>query len=300
MNMEGINNTSVVDNTDSFYNVAKKTSASQGKKLLEKTEGQEYNCEKDKYLLYCRDLKLAERRTCMREYTQNQISADDLRNCFKDAIDTAYDELSQSCYLKEGDQIPFLNKLFVEMKIEINQITEGANLVEGWNMAKSNGISESNCIYYNADYYYSYEEMCEMLRDCFDEFAEEKGIGDLKNEVFFARVLPPNSGFNNAWNCRYKNLKMINTEADPPRNFVFFYGANMETSEEILYVNGEGISSGQGQTLDLTAGKEEQKQYLTFLDFAKSRYQAQEELWERLHFLKNFRIYSLKRLLLNY
>jgi hypothetical protein len=43
-----------------------------------------------------------------------------------------------------------------------------------------------------------------------------------KNEEVFAKALPSGFGFNSLWNCQYKNLKMINTEADPPRNFVFW------------------------------------------------------------------------------
>lgn len=297
MNMEGINNTSVVSSKEILYRPEKTASALKKEILTDKAEEQKIRKKKE-FLIH--GINYDKWSGCMKQFVQKQISADQLKDCIKDTLATVYGEaLEIGNWSKEG-QIEFLNKQYFEMKISATAISRGANLLEGWEVARSYGISERSCFYYNAEYYYLNEEIGEMLRNCFDEFAEEKGIGDLKNEEYFEKNIKPGFGFNSSWNCQYKNLKMINTEADPPRNFVFFYGANMETSEEILYVNGEGISSGQGQTLDLTAGKEEQKQYLTFLDFAKSRCQAQEELWERLHFLKNFRIYSLKRLLLNY
>ena len=298
MNMEGISNTSVISSNEMLYSTENTSSVLKKEVLTEEIEDKKIRKKREHTILHGENYeKWAE---CMKQFVKKQNSADEFRDCIKDTLVTVYDEaLAMGNWSKEG-LMELFNMQYFEMKRSSTAIARGANLLEGWEMARSYGISERQCFYYNAEYYYLNEEMREMIQGCFDEFAEEKGIGDLKNEEYYEKNKMPGFDFNNSWNCQYKNLKMINTEADPPRNFVFFYGANMETSKEVLYVNGEGISSDQGQTLELSADLEEDKPYLTFLDFAKSRCQAQEELWERLHYLKNFRIYSLKRLLLNY
>lgn len=299
MNMEGIN-TSLVDNTELLYEAIKTSSVSKGGISEEKVKEQKIRNEKQNQLFLCHGMNEEKWTECMKQFVRDQTSADNLKSCIKDALEATYREAVKSGCLDESNQKQFFNSEFFSMKVAIEFIAEGANTEEGWRVARSYGISESRCIYYNAEYYYRHEEMGQILRDCFNELAEEKGMGDLKNEEYYARKAKPGAGFNSLWNCQHKNIKMINTEADPPRNFVFFYGENWETSKEVLYVNGEGISSGSGETLELSGSQEEKGKHFNFLDFIKSKYEGQEELWERLHYLKNFRIYSLKRMLLNY
>ena len=268
--------------------------------MTESIEEKKIRKEREDYLFYGHSINEEKWSECMKRFVRKQTSADDLKNCIKDTLEAVYVgavKVGDRCI---EDQIKYMNIQFFNMKVAINQIAEGANLMEGWQVARSYGISERRCVYYNAEFYYLHEEMGEILRDCFNEFAEEKDLGDLKNEEYFAKKAHPEFGFNSAWSSRYKNIKMINIEADPPRNFVFFYGENWETSKEVLYVNGEGISSGSGETLELSGSQEEKGKHFNFLDFIKSKYEGQEELLERLHYLKNFRIYSLKRMLLNY
>lgn len=96
---------------------------------------------------------------------------------------------------------------------------------------------------------------------------------------------------------------MINTEAVPPEEFSFYYQVEYSNihknfkeydyeERHYLLVNGEtSVVKEEFRMKDDTMLN--RKPFNNLLDYVKSKYLEQDHLWKELHYLKNFKIYSL-------
>lgn len=119
--------------------------------------------------------------------------------------------------------------------------------------------------------------------------------GDDFNEVW--------SGSYESWNGHYNHCEMINTEAVPPEEFSFYYQVEYSDihknfkeydyeERHYLLVNGEtSVVKEEFRMTDDTMLN--RKPFNNLLDYVKSKYLEQDHLWKELHYLKNFKIYSL-------
>ncbi|MCH5267074.1 MAG: hypothetical protein J1E62_01915 [Lachnospiraceae bacterium] len=232
----------------------------------------------------------------MRGFFRGHKSVDELKQCVMETIREAYD-----CGVVTDVNL-LLNTLYHTFKVQAIQLAEAENFLEGREMSKKYGTSDDKFAYYNSKYYYASEEACELFRSCIEEFAKEEEIPDFECEEGFGSGINPNFSYNSLWSSYHKNLKIINTEVAPPRNFSFFYGKNYEKNSEIFFVN--GISFDSAQKPEESEKKWDKGRFLTMYDYANyllsGRISGQEDSRSPLRYLKNFRISSLERILLNY
>lgn len=235
----------------------------------------------------------------MKLFAHGNISVDEMKNRFTGAIRDVY-RIKKENGLEDGGETRVLNSMYLSLRNSAIYISEGANLVEGREIAHEYGIGRNNFVYYNAKYYYVCEQITRTLGECMNEFAEDKSLGELHNEEYYTKNTKPGFNFNSLCMCRYANVEMINTEVDPPKDFVFFCGKNWETEEEIFYVNDISLRSGSAKNETVLQDGRESKPPLNMLDYAKRLFSGEDVMWDTFHFLKNFRICSLKRLYMAY
>lgn len=232
-------------------------------------------------------------------FVHGNISVDEMKNRLAGVIRDVY-SIKIENGLEEGKEVGFLNSWYLSLRNSAIWISEGANLVEGREIAHEYGIGRNNFVYYNAKYYYVCEQITRTLGECMNEFAEEKSLGELHNEEYYTKNTKPGFNFNSLCMCTYTNVEMINTEVDPPKDFVFFCGKNWETEEEIFYVNDISLRSDSAKNETVLQDGRESKPPLNMLDYAKRLFSGEDVMWDTFHFLKNFRICSLKRLYMAY
>lgn len=294
--------TASVNNSTFQYEVAQTNRTEQSEASLDKNEKWKQVEEMKNISLYANTMNYDKRIQAMRLFFRGQMSADELKQCIMDTIQDTYDYVVEKGVLDEDKQMHFLNSLYRNLKIQAVQLAKDENFLEGRAMSRKYGTSRDKFAYYNSKFYYSCEESFVLFRNCFEEFAKEKGVEDYEWEVGFGSGVNPNYSFNSTWGSHHKNLKIINTEAEPPRNFIFFYGLNYEKSSEFFFVN--GVSFEPTEKEGLSEKKWNRGSLLTMYDYAdflfSGKISEQDEFLSQLHYLKNFRIFSLERILRNY
>ena len=227
-------------------------------------------------------------------------------------IRNAYEEAVSGGWLDKDDEKEFLNTMYCDLTIEAVQNAVSSNIVEGRALNRQNAVNvqDSKFVYYNAKFYHSCEKVKEVLRDCLDRFSEELGIENLDKEKYLSENVKNGDDFNavwsgsyESWNGHYNQCEMINTEAVPPEEFSFYYQVEYSNihknfkeydyeERHCLLVNGEtSVVKEEFRMKDDTMLN--RKPFNNLLDYVKSKYLEQDHLWKELHYLKNFKIYSL-------
>lgn len=227
-------------------------------------------------------------------------------------IRNAYEEAVSGGWLDKDDEKEFLNTMYCDLTIEAVQNAVSSNIVEGRALNRQNAVNvqDSKFVYYNAKFYHSCEKAKEVLRDCLDRFSEELGIENLDKEKYLSEHVKNGDDFNavwsgsyESWNGHYNHCEMINTEAVPPEEFSFYYQVEYSDihkkfkeydyeERHCLLVNGEtSVVKEEFRMTDDTMLN--RKPFNNLLDYVKSKYLEQDHLWKELHYLNNFKIYSL-------
>lgn len=125
---------------------------------------------------------------------------------------------------------------------------------------------------------------------------------NLDKEMYLSEHIKNGDDFNAIWSGSYNNCKMINTEAVPPEEFSFFYQVEYSDIhrkvkeydyEELHCLLVNGVTSVVKEEFRITDDTMlNRKPFNNLLDYVKSKYLEQDRLWEELHYLKNFKIYS--------
>ncbi len=237
-------------------------------------------------LLKCRVKDSVQRKGYLTSFYQNKISDDELEGAISNTIRNAYEAASSGGWLNKDNQTEFLNKMYCDLTTQTVQAAVYCNIYEGRAISHGNNMNlrDGDFVYYNSKFYYSCEKSKEIIRSCFDNFSAELGIEDLDKERYLAAHMKNGDDFNAVWSASYKNCKMINIEAAPPENFSFFYQES--------YVNGQNEFSEYDYEEHRFLIVNSRKTFSNLFDCAKSRFLDQDGLWEYLHYLKNFRLYS--------
>ena len=244
--------------------------------------------EKESKLLQCSVKDSDQRKEYLTAFYQGKISDVELDTAISNTIRNAYEEAVSGGWLDKDDEKEFLNTMYCDLTIEAVQDAVSSNIVEGRALNRQNAVNvqDSKFVYYNAKFYHSCEKVKEVLRDCLDRFSEELGIENYES-----------------WNGHYNHCEMINTEAVPPEEFSFYYQVEYSNihknfkeydyeERHYLLVNGEtSVVKEEFRMKDDTMLN--RKPFNNLLDYVKSKYLEQDHLWKELHYLKNFKIYSL-------
>lgn len=254
-------------------------------------------------LLKCRVKDSVQRKEYLTAFYQGKISDVELETAISNTIRNAFEEAVSGGWLDKDNEKEFLNKMYCDLTTQTVQAAVYSNIHEGRVLNQENAVDlqDSSFVYYNAKFYHSCEMVKEVLRNCFDKFSEEQGIVNLDKERYLSQHMKNGDNFNAIWSASYKNCEIINTEVAPPEKFSFFY--------QVGYVNGHnniseyvfeerhclivnGVSSVSSEKLKLSDNTTDRKTFTNLLDYLKSKYLEQDSLWEELHYLKNFKIYS--------
>lgn len=268
--------------------------------------------EKESKLLQCRVKDSDQRKEYLTAFYQGKISDVELDTAISNTIRNAYEEAVSGGWLDKDDEKEFLNTMYCDLTIEAVQNAVSSNIVEGRALNRQNAVNvqDSKFVYYNAKFYHSCEKVKEVLRDCLDRFSEELGIENLDKEKYLSEHVKNGDDFNavwsgsyKSWNGHYNQCEMINTEAVPPEEFSFYYQVEYSNihknfkeydyeERHCLLVNGEtSVVKEEFRMKDDTMLN--RKPFNNLLDYVKSKYLEQDHLWKELHYLKNFKMYSL-------
>lgn len=266
--------------------------------------------EKESNLLKCRVKDSVQRKEYFTAFYGGKTSDVELGMAISNTIRNAYEEAVSGGWLDKDNEKEFLNKMYCDLTRGAVQLAVSSNISEGRALNQQNAVNvqDSKFVYYNAKFYYSCEKAKEVIRDCFDKFSEELGIENLDKEKYLSEHVKNGDDFNaiwsgsyKKWNGSYENCKMINIEAAPPEKFSFFYQVEYADSHNfkeydyeerhLLLVN--GVSSVVKEEVKLSDDTMNRKTFTNLLDYVKSKYLEQDSFWEELHYLKNFKIYSL-------
>ncbi len=231
-----------------------------------------WHCSKEESnLLKCRVKDSVQRKEYLTAFYQNKISDVELERAISNTIRNAYEEACSGGWLDQDNQTEFLNKMYCDLTTQTVQAAVYSNIYKGKALNQKNNTNsqDGDFVYYDAKFYYSCEKSKDIIRNCFDKFSGELGIEDLEKERYLAEHMKNGDDFNAIWSASYKNCEMINTEVSPPENFSFFYQESYELDDNM-----------------------NRKTFANLFDYAKSKFSGQDVLWEQLHYLKNFRIYS--------
>lgn len=267
--------------------------------------------EKESNLLKCRVKDTVQRKEYFTAFYEGKASDVELGMAISNTIRNAYEEAVSGGWLDKDNEKEFLNKMYCDLTTQTVQAAVYCNIGEGRALNQQNAVNvqDSKFVYYNAKFYHSCEKAKEVLRNCVDKFSEELGIVNLDKEMYLSEHMKNGDDFNaiwsgsyKQWNGSYNNCKMINTEAVPPEEFSFFYQVEYSDihrnvkeydyeERHCLLVN--GVTSVVKEEFRITDDTMlNRKPFNNLLDYVKSKYLEQDRLWEELHYLKNFKIYS--------
>lgn len=267
--------------------------------------------EKESNLLKCRVKDTVQRKEYFTAFYEGKASDVELGMAISNTIRNAYEEAVSGGWLDKDNEKEFLNKMYCDLTTQTVQAAVYCNIGEGRVLNQQNtvNVQDSKFVYYNAKFYHSCEKAKEVLRNCVDKFSEELGIVNLDKEMYLSEHMKNGDDFNaiwsgsyKQWNGSYNNCKMINTEAVPPEEFSFFYQVEYSDihrnvkeydyeERHCLLVN--GVASVVKEEFRITDDTMlNRKPFNNLLDYVKSKYLEQDRLWEELHYLKNFKIYS--------
>lgn len=267
--------------------------------------------EKESNLLKCRVKDTVQRKEYFTAFYEGKASDVELGMAISNTIRNAYEEAVSGGWLDKDNEKEFLNKMYCDLTTQTVQAAVYCNIGEGRVLNQQNtvNVQDSKFVYYNAKFYHSCEKAKEVLRNCVDKFSEELGIVNLDKEMYLSEHMKNGDDFNaiwsgsyKQWNGSYNNCKMINTEAVPPEEFSFFYQVEYSDihrnvkeydyeERHCLLVN--GVTSVVKEEFRITDDTMlNRKPFNNLLDYVKSKYLEQDRLWEELHYLKNFKIYS--------
>lgn len=267
--------------------------------------------EKESNLLKCRVKDTVQRKEYFTAFYEGKASDVELGMAISNTIRNAYEEAVSGGWLDKDNEKEFLNKMYCDLTTQTVQAAVYCNIGEGRALNQQNAVNvqDSKFVYYNAKFYHSCEKAKEVLRNCVDKFSEELGIVNLDKEMYLSEHMKNGDDFNaiwsgsyKQWNGSYNNCKMINTEAVPPEEFSFFYQVEYSDihrnvkeydyeERHCLLVN--GVTSVVKEEFRMTDDTMlNRKPFNNLLDYVKSKYLEQDRLWEELHYLKNFKIYS--------
>lgn len=267
--------------------------------------------EKESNLLKCRVKDTVQRKEYFTAFYEGKASDVELGMAISNTIRNAYEEAVSGGWLDKDNEKEFLNKMYCDLTTQTVQAAVYCNIGEGRALNQQNAVNvqDSKFVYYNAKFYHSCEKAKEVLRNCVDKFSEDLGIVNLDKEMYLSEHMKNGDDFNaiwsgsyKQWNGSYNNCKMINTEAVPPEEFSFFYQVEYSDihrnvkeydyeERHCLLVN--GVTSVVKEEFRMTDDTMlNRKPFNNLLDYVKSKYLEQDRLWEELHYLKNFKIYS--------
>ena len=178
-----------------------------------------------------------------------EISSEEMKGVISDYLYYRIDSEDANATLEEKNK--WLAKSFDYTCYWATVLARKVNMLEGIEVAKKYGFDRSTMnidfVYYNADYYYKWEEVMKMTGECADQMAEELGIKDFERQCRY--------NFNETWGWGNEYGKMINIEAAPQKDFTFFYrdqiisqeGKNFESTiyRSNMVVNGRLVGDGE-------------------------------------------------------